>query len=700
MQQESSPWVNRAILFTCLCAFSWQAHTYDTVQDDAYITLVYAKNLAAGEGLVFNPGERVEGYTNFLWTLILSFPHLLGIDAMTTARALSWLAAAAVFALTLLLGRRHTRSSHPLDTALAPVLLAACGSFAFWATSGMETMLFTLLITAGIYRYDRELNNQITQYSPWLFALAGLTRPEGWLFFALSALHRLVLHLYTRRFAAAEFLRWLAPPLAVFASHTAFRLSYYGHLLPNTLYAKTGAREVLLHYGLSYSLDFFKVYGFYGLALLVPIALCATARDRPWRSYRALLITAITIYITLVGGDVLDAHRFYLPILPLIYLSLQDSLQLLSQRFDGRRAIALALFITCTAAAITYAQPRGTLDYAQRSMRAHNARLFKLAQCFNQSPDQDLLVATGAIGIPKYFSNARIIDLIGLTDSTIARHPVRVPGLQSPSVLRQQNAAYVLGRQPDVICFITGLKPQTLAEKTLFLHERFRRDYYTSFCSDDAPIYARKPDVPTAAQDAVFADPAFVEDYITALNSSARASIPHFTRTIAKGPADFAAPYLWLGAAYYELDERAKSYPYFQRAIEIDPYSAWAYAYLAMIEMIDEKDVERAQKLSHMAIILTPRSHFSNYVRGAVLLRSNQFDEAAALLEKAIALGGESTAQAQYLLGIIAYGRDDKKTARQLWRAVLKKQPDHEMARRNLQALEATGPAPTPAPRQ
>ena len=690
MQQAPSPWINRIILLACLCAFSWQAHTYDTIQDDAYITLAYSKNLASGEGLVFNPGERVEGYTNFLWTLILSVPHLVDIDAMATARLLSWFAAAAVFALTLLLGRRHTPSSNPLNTAFAPILLAACGSFAFWTTSGMETMLFTLLVTAGIYRYDSELNERGAQYSPWLFALAGLTRPEGWLFFALSALHRFVFHIYARRFTTAEFLRWLAPPLAIFAAHTAFRLAYYNHLLPNTLYAKTGAREVLLQYGISYSVDFLKIYGFYGLALLVPIALCAAKHDRPWRSYRALLIIAIAAYITLVGGDVLDAHRFYLPILPLIYLSLRDGLHQLARRLDSSRAIVLTLFIMCTAAAITYAQPRDTLDYAQRSMQAHNARLFKLAQCFNQSPDQDLLVATGAIGIPKYFTNAHIIDLIGLTDSTVARHPVRVPGLQSPSVLRQQNAAYVLDRRPDVICFITGLKPQTLAEKTLFLHERFRRDYYTSFCSDDAPIYARKPDTPSTSQDAVFSDPAFVEDYIEALNSNARASIPHFTRTIAKGPTDFADPYLWLGAVYYELEERATSYPYFQRAIEIDPYSAWAYAYLAMIELIDEQNLEQAQKLSHMAITLTPRSHFSNYVRGAVLLRANQFDAATAFLEKAVALGGESTAQAQYLLGLMAYGSDDKKKARQLWRAVLEKQPEHEMARRNLEALEAT----------
>ena len=48
------------------------------VQDDAFITYRYARNLARGEGLVFNPGERVEGYTNFLWTVMHWLPERYG----------------------------------------------------------------------------------------------------------------------------------------------------------------------------------------------------------------------------------------------------------------------------------------------------------------------------------------------------------------------------------------------------------------------------------------------------------------------------------------------------------------------------------------------------------------------------------------------------------------------------------------------
>jgi arabinofuranosyltransferase len=60
------------------------------VQDDAYISWRYADNFARGWGLVWNHGERVEGYTNFLWTLILTIPHVVGIDVETFAIAVGW----------------------------------------------------------------------------------------------------------------------------------------------------------------------------------------------------------------------------------------------------------------------------------------------------------------------------------------------------------------------------------------------------------------------------------------------------------------------------------------------------------------------------------------------------------------------------------------------------------------------------------
>src|SRR6185437_4110074 len=50
-------------------ALAWAWHLA-WLCDDSFISFRYARNLAHGNGLVWNVGERVEGYTNFLWTVI------------------------------------------------------------------------------------------------------------------------------------------------------------------------------------------------------------------------------------------------------------------------------------------------------------------------------------------------------------------------------------------------------------------------------------------------------------------------------------------------------------------------------------------------------------------------------------------------------------------------------------------------------
>ena len=73
------------VLVAALAWVAWCLHAYrDFVHDDAYITLRYVRNLLAGDGLVWNPGERVEGYTSFGAVLAIALPGLLGIDLLFT----------------------------------------------------------------------------------------------------------------------------------------------------------------------------------------------------------------------------------------------------------------------------------------------------------------------------------------------------------------------------------------------------------------------------------------------------------------------------------------------------------------------------------------------------------------------------------------------------------------------------------------
>src|SRR5512135_2318497 len=59
-------------LATILFANQWSLEYLRNVVDDSLISMNYARRLASGDGLVFNPGEHVEGYTNFLWTVSMA----------------------------------------------------------------------------------------------------------------------------------------------------------------------------------------------------------------------------------------------------------------------------------------------------------------------------------------------------------------------------------------------------------------------------------------------------------------------------------------------------------------------------------------------------------------------------------------------------------------------------------------------------
>jgi len=79
-----------AILFlACTLAIVVMAFSYIELVDDAYISFRYAHNLAEGQGLVFNVGEYVEGYTSLLWTLLMVLPEALELPTYSFAAHLS-----------------------------------------------------------------------------------------------------------------------------------------------------------------------------------------------------------------------------------------------------------------------------------------------------------------------------------------------------------------------------------------------------------------------------------------------------------------------------------------------------------------------------------------------------------------------------------------------------------------------------------
>ena len=308
------------------------------ITDDAFIAFRYVRNFVEGHGLVFNPGERVEGYSSFLWVLELAaIWKIFGVPPEDVAQWLSVGYTAGVIALLLWWVRRDaTPRNRGLAGWMALGLVCGSATFAVWTSGGgLETRQFTFFVMAAIVALT------VHGQSRWgllaaSFGLAGaaLTRPEGILIaaccFGWFCISRMIAdrpgsdasppsaphpdRIAWRRLAAwvewREIAYLVAPFLIVVVAHLAFRLTYYGDWLPNTYYAKTIRPwwEAGFLYYLGAAVDT-------GLYLLVPLALLAL-RAR-WRSRRdiayalpLLCVFAHALGVMRVGGD----HFEYRPL--------------------------------------------------------------------------------------------------------------------------------------------------------------------------------------------------------------------------------------------------------------------------------------------------------------------------------------------------------------------------------------------------
>ena len=315
-----------------LALLGWLASLSWFLTDDAFITFRYARNLLAGHGLVFNPGEYVEGYSNFLWLLELAAIWAVsGIAPEYTAQWLSVAFTAATLAAMLwwllkLPGLPH----RALTIWMALGFLCSSATFATWTSGGgLETRQFTffILLTVVCLSLYRERTAGLLTAS-FSLAAAAYTRPEGPLIalvcFAWFPLQRLadagrpapnwhqLRQIDWRGLACLS-----APCLILIAAYFLFRYAYYGEWLPNTYYAKYVRPwyEMGFIYLWSAALET-------GLYLLLPLA-CIGLRQQ-WHQRRdsayaltLLLIAFHALYLLRVGGDRFE-HRpldFYWPLL-------------------------------------------------------------------------------------------------------------------------------------------------------------------------------------------------------------------------------------------------------------------------------------------------------------------------------------------------------------------------------------------------
>ena len=427
--------------------------------DDAYISYRYANNFADGLGLVFNRGERVEGYTNLLWVLLVSLGVKLGFVAdrfgygLAMASSIGLLVATWVYAKTLLPANREWLAP------LAPLILLASNAFAMWSTSGLESPLFALLAVCGFIATHKGRRDLVVLCC----ILAVLTRPDGVLLAAILLGIPLLQALFRQRLRVLRWEYWrdcviCAAALGVL---TLWRFYYYGEVVPNTFYAKVGG--VPMAAGFTYIWEFLLD----GAIFLVPPFIIAAVYARGLL-LEALFFALVLVYCIAVTGDVFPFSRFFLPVIPL----LAGTATLGIAAAAPRSRILAAFCVLCTVGSAVwyvYGPTMGRynlqLDFkqstllspAKRAQAKSSRNVSSLEMVRNNVSylktqlDPDAVVAALAIGRLGYLVENPVLDVLGLTDKTISHSRQQIESSWVVPGHQRTDADYVFSRSPEVI---------------------------------------------------------------------------------------------------------------------------------------------------------------------------------------------------------------------------------------------------------
>jgi hypothetical protein len=444
----AAQWTSFAVIIVAvlLCATGYYLFQL-FFHDDAYISLRYAHNFLHGQELVWNLGERVEGYSNFLWVMLVSMLGLIGIDLVIATKFLGITSLLVCGIITWRFCRLRSPGSS-VSPASAALLVLSSLPMIVWSIGGLESVFFALLLLIAIWSTLRakDSTSRPAILAGLLFALLSMTRPDGPLYLAANSLW---LFWYSRRS--------LIPLLVTFAicfgAFLIWRYSYYGDWMPNPYYVKGDITLSNILRGLAYVRD-------YSLSLpyLVPLSLFSfffVRLRRAWQPRHALFLIVISahlIYVTLVGGDHMPAFRFMVPIIPLCAILIAEAAESLHQHSkSAHRLVPLLVLVTLVTVQVIF--PPELVARAKKEDGAAFLGRIVGEYISTNFPKGSLIALNTAGSTPYYAPQHRFIDMLGLNDRTIAKRkdPPVVARWQEVPGHEKGDGAYVLSRKPDYV---------------------------------------------------------------------------------------------------------------------------------------------------------------------------------------------------------------------------------------------------------
>lgn len=467
--------------------------------DDAYITLRYARHLAEGRGVVWNPGAAtpVEGYSNFLFVLLGALAVKIGWPPLLALKVVSVGGLFAGCAGLVAIGRRWLGW---VGAALPPLILTGIDGAILWTVSGLETAVYMALVVGmaalvfraidpgrdGFLSPAQAPSGRLLVSASVLGFLAAITRPEGPLALILSALALLMA--FTPRLSAdAELspeerrrigrqalfavVRLIAPFAVLYGGYTAWRLAHFGQLLPNTVHCKA-----------AYDGDpLVLVEGFWRTAW--PLLVCSSLALRRLEFRHVLLWGLPVIYVAILFGVdpiIGYANRHFLPALALLSVTAVVGLVQGAEAAVGSRAPrqVLELMVVVGWLAVT-ASPRQVIPATLDAFVAGYGDRMELRREVGQwlegqlGPEDTYLI--GDAGRIPFITTAKVLDAFCLNSAATTRDPIN----NDPS----RFVEYAFDQQPEMMVVHSRLpdalspRPEYGIYPRLLAHPRFVQEY-------------------------------------------------------------------------------------------------------------------------------------------------------------------------------------------------------------------------------
>lgn len=424
--------------------FAWMS-------EDALITLRHVDNFLSGNGAVFNPGERVEGYTHTLWFWLVTLFRAIGLPpkgSMVLPGVLFSIASLYLLFFALWRGKYKKAAIN-----FSGALLIGMSSFIDFGTSGLESSLSYLLLIVFSIFISRGWWEKHPAALGLIVTLMTFNRPDFGIFLIFGLLFYSFYYI-KKRIKLKIILLYGLPPVILLGIYEVFRMGYYGSVFPNPFFAKSGSSSYFSQ-GILYLGDLIKGSSFLIIIVLALLVLLLK-RGKADFSARGWILGAGLFYGFFVirgGGDFMHG-RFLLPAVILIAISSSGAFDNFFDKNTLRRTSAVFLIFTALLISITVipVQKRGGKIYnhgiADERFTFYQNKIFPLNQLLadnhifmwktignnyhylTERAKKKIKIAYHTVGFIGYYSGPRVnvVDRLGLTDPVLARRKIEKRG--------------------------------------------------------------------------------------------------------------------------------------------------------------------------------------------------------------------------------------------------------------------------------